>query len=187
MKYRLGSLTDIDRICGLVSSAIRLMDSQGIYQWDEIYPTKEDFIDDIQKETLYVAIFEEGDTRQGTLLSDTLAGLYVISTECDEAYQNGKWEQDGEKACILHRLCVSADAQHQGIGGKMLGHIENQLKECGYESVRLDVFSENPFALKLYKRNGYQVRGCADWRKGRFFLMEKSLLPEKKNKTEENG
>lgn len=187
MKYRLGSLTDIDKICELVASAIHLMNSQGIYQWDEIYPTKADFIDDIQKETLYVAILEEADTKQGALLSDTLAGLYVISTECDEAYRNGKWEQDEEKACILHRLCVSADVQHQGVGRRMLSHIENQLKDNGYESVRLDVFSENPFALTLYKKNGYQVRGYADWRKGRFFLMEKSLLPGQKGKTEENG
>ena len=45
----------------------------------------------------------------------------------------------------------------------------------GYESVRLDVFTKNPFAQKLYRNNGYKVRGYADWRKGRFDLMEKEL------------
>ena len=45
----------------------------------------------------------------------------------------------------------------------------------GYQSIRLDVFSENPFAQKLYRKNGYVTRGSAEWRKGRFDLMEKIL------------
>jgi len=73
------------------------------------------------------------------------------------------------------RLCVSADSQNKGIGSKLLAHIEEQVKNMGYSSVRLDVFSENPYALKLYEKNGYEKRGHADWRKGRFFLMEKTL------------
>ena len=44
-----------------------------------------------------------------------------------------------------------------------------------YTSVRLDVYSENPYALRLYQGNGYMKRGYADWRKGRFFMMEKQL------------
>lgn len=44
-----------------------------------------------------------------------------------------------------------------------------------HESIRLDVFTKNPYAQKLYRKNGYQVRGFADWRKGRFDLMEKKL------------
>lgn len=40
---------------------------------------------------------------------------------------------------------------------------------------RLDAFTENPFALKLYDNLGYSRVGYADWRKGRFYLMEKYL------------
>jgi hypothetical protein len=35
--------------------------------------------------------------------------------------------------------------------------------------------TENPFAQNLYRHNGYEARGFADWRKGRFDLMEKKL------------
>ena len=63
----------------------------------------------------------------------------------------------------------------QGIGNAVLAGIETQLLEMGYESVRLDVFTQNPFALRLYQKNGYLERGHADWRKGRFLLMEKRL------------
>ena len=65
--------------------------------------------------------------------------------------------------------------QNQGMGKKILTNIEEQVRSMGYESVRLDVFTGNPFALKLYDKSGYETRGYADWRKGRFALMEKKL------------
>ena len=64
---------------------------------------------------------------------------------------------------------------HTKVGKEVLSHIETQIKEMGYQSIRLDVFSENPFAQRLYRNNGYEHRGYADWRKGRFDLMEKKI------------
>ena len=203
MNYRLGRLEDVDVISKMVDSAKALMSSQGIEQWDEIYPTKEDFEDDIEKKTLYVvlddsanrtddsnknAYADKTDDSDAAVTSDkessfvesgdavtgsNLAAIYVISTECDDEYKNGSWEYD--KPCIIHRLCVSPEYQNKGIGKQLLAKIEDQLVDMGYDSVRLDVFSQNPFALKLYEKNGYVRRGHADWRKGRFYLMEKKI------------
>lgn len=83
MKYRLGQLEDLDEICSLVQRAIAEMERQGIHQWDEIYPTRSDFENDIRKESLYLAFKE-----------DTLVAFYVISCECDEQYQRGHWRYD---------------------------------------------------------------------------------------------
>lgn len=44
-----------------------------------------------------------------------------------------------------------------------------------YESVRLDVFSKNPYAIRLYENNSYEKRGNVCWRKGEFYLMEKKI------------
>ena len=179
MNYRLGRLEDVEEISKMVDSAKVLMPSQGIEQWDEIYPAKEDFEDDIEKKTLYVVMDDDSNTESGFTESDgavtetNLAAIYVISTECDDAYENGSWEYDN--ACIIHRLCMSPDYQNKGIGKKLLNKIEDQLADMGFDSVRLDVFSENPFALRLYENNGYEKRGHADWRKGRFYLMEKKI------------
>ena len=165
MNYRLGRLEDLDDICSMVSSAKELMASQGIEQWDEIYPAKEDFANDISGKTLYVVTDDSN--------KEKIVAIYVISTECDDEYHKCTWEY--ENPCIIHRLCVSPDYQNKGIGKKLLNKIENQLVDMGYESVRLDVFSENPFAQSLYEKNGYKRRGHADWRKGRFYLMEKKI------------
>ena len=173
MNYRLGRLEDVEEISRMVDSAKELMSSQGIEQWDEIYPAKEDFEDDIKKQTLYVAI-DDGTSENSDKLTDSnLAAIYVISTESDDAYNNASWEDDN--ACIIHRLCVAPGQQNKGIGKKLLDKIEGQLVDMGFDSVRLDVFSENPFALRLYEKNGYERRGHADWRKGRFYLMEKKI------------
>ena len=38
---------------------------------------------------------------------DMLIAFYAISGECDEQYNNAKWEYEAESAYILHRFCVS--------------------------------------------------------------------------------
>jgi len=164
MHYRLGTVDDLNEIYGLISDAIQLMEKQGIHQWDEFYPTKEVLLDDINSHTLYVAVKDE-----------KIVAIYVLNQECDEEYHTCEWHNPDESACIIHRLCVSANDQNKGIGSMLLAHIEDQVKSMGYSSIRLDVFSENPHAIQLYKKNGYEKRGHADWRKGRFYLMEKTI------------
>lgn len=164
IKYRLGKLEDIEAITVLIQEAIKEMEKHNIYQWDGLYPTAEDFEADIKKENLYVA--EE---------NEKIVALYVISGESDEAYNNAEWKYPRETSLVLHRFCVSPAFQNRGIGKKVLMKIESQIKSMGYDSVRLDVFTKNPYAQKLYRNNGYEVRGFAEWRKGRFDLMEKKL------------
>jgi len=53
--------------------------------------------------------------------------------------------------------------------------IENQALEDGMEELRLDVYSLNPYSLKLYDHAGYVKTGEANWRKGHFYLMEKRV------------
>ena len=49
MKIKKGSVADVPAIFTFVEAAIFKMISQGIFQWDEIYPTQEDFIADAKK------------------------------------------------------------------------------------------------------------------------------------------
>lgn len=164
MNYRLAEERDIDAVCALITSAIAEMERNNIYQWDNIYPTKEDFTNDIIKKTLYV----------GTI-DDDIAVVYAINQDADEQYANGTWAYPDSNYSIIHRLCVNPKFQNRGVAKETLNNIETTLREAGTESVRLDVFTENPFALKLYRRNGYAEVGTAHWRKGTFLLMEKHL------------
>lgn len=164
IRYRLGRVNDIEAVTILIQEAIKEMEKHNIYQWDEIYPTVEDFEDDIKKGNLYVV------EKNGKIIA-----LYVISDESDEAYNYAEWKYPNETSFVLHRFCVSPSFQNRGIGKKVLMKIESQIKNRGYDSIRLDVFAKNPYAQRLYRNNGYEVRGFAEWRKGRFDLMEKHL------------
>lgn len=47
--FRQGKTEDLPNIVKLVKAAIVHMESCGIMQWDEIYPTAEDFASDISE------------------------------------------------------------------------------------------------------------------------------------------
>lgn len=164
MVYRLAEGNDLESIFNIVSSAVIEMENHGIFQWDSIYPSKEDLINDIQDKTLFVG-----------MLDQNITVIFTISKESDEQYQNGKWKYPDSEYRVIHRLCVDPKYQNKGIAAETLDHIENSLREIGVESIRLDVFCNNPFALSLYRNKGYREVGTANWRKGKFYLMEKHL------------
>ncbi len=104
MVYRLAADSDIDDICKLIKAAICNMEKQDIFQWDDVYPEKEDFLADIQKQQLYVGV-----------LDDDIAVVYAVNEECDKAYENGRWKYPDCKYRIIHRLCVEPIYQNRGI------------------------------------------------------------------------
>lgn len=162
--YRKATSQDIYAINILISDAIGQMESMGIMQWDELYPTQEDFMRDMEAEQLYVGYDE-----------NTLAVVYVLNRQFDEAYKRGKWEDETKSFYILHRLCVNPKYQNKGVAKMTMEHIEREVKKKGIDAIRLDVFTENPYALKLYNKCGYKNVGKVTWRKGDFYLMEKYI------------
>ena len=164
MIYRLAEERDLEPILAIVSSAVREMKRHGIFQWDSTYPSREDFLHDIQEGNLFVG-----------LLDRDIVVVFTVNRECDTQYQNGAWKYPDAEYRVIHRLCVDPKHQHRGIAKEALDHIEDELRQLGVEAVRLDVFCGNPYALALYRGNGYEEVGTAIWRKGRFYLMEKHL------------
>ena len=53
MEFRQGTIDDLNNICSLIEVAIKAMEAQEIHPWDELYPTREDFVNDINNGTLY--------------------------------------------------------------------------------------------------------------------------------------
>ena len=162
LQYRKAALDDLEEVYNLVTLAINTMVKNNILQWDELYPTKEDFRNDIDNDQLYIG-----------LTDGQIAVVYTLNQECDAEYQNGLWKYPDKPYYVLHRLCVNPDFQNQGIATHTLLHIEAELLKNGIHAIRLDAFSNNPYALKLYDSLHYSQVGYADWRKGRFYLMEK--------------
>ena len=162
--YSKATKEQIKEVFSVFSAAINNMENQGIHQWDEIYPDLPTITEDIAKNQMYIG-----------LIDGKIAVCFVLSEECDEEYKNGKWQWPDSKFCVIHRLCVNPKFQNQGIATQTMEYIEKLCKEAGYDSIRLDCFTENPYSRKLYDKAGYSVVGYADWRKGRFELREKLI------------
>jgi len=169
MNYRKAEESDLTEICLLVEAAIAEMEKNGIFQWDEIYPTAEDFLSDIKATSLFVGLEKSGKDEK-----DKIAVIYALNKDCDDEYKKAAWSFDGDFR-VIHRLCVHPDFQRRGIARETLEHIEKQAVSLGAKSLRLDVFSQNPASMALYEKAGYSKTGEALWRKGLFYLMEKGV------------
>jgi ribosomal protein S18 acetylase RimI-like enzyme len=168
--FQKGCKEDIQEIFEAFSEGIKEMIANGIYQWDEVYPGIEDLENDLECEELYVGKSE-----------GNIGVVYVLNKDYDDQYQNGKWVLETEEFMVIHRLCVHPKFQNHGFGKKTLLHIEETLKSQGIQSIRLDAYTLNPYALRMYNSLGYSVVGEADFRKGKFYLMEKILRDNGEN------
>lgn len=148
MRITLATVNEIDRIMELIKSCIEDMKSQGIFQWDEHYPTAEIFEDDIRNGSLY-------------LLKDQADCLGIISLNEDQSseYSELEWLITKGKILVIHRLAVNPRWQRQGVARRLMDFAENYAADKGYSGIRLDAYSGNPRALNLYERRGYQKIG----------------------------
>lgn len=164
MKIRQAELKDLDAVINMFKSAISTMISNNIYQWDDVYPNSTILKQDILKKQMYIGTED-----------DVIVSAAVINDESDEQYQNGNWEFANESFAVIHRLCVNPLYQNKKYGKNTMIIIEDFLKNKGIQCVRLDAFSKNPYALKMYQALEYKKAGEANWRKGLFYLFEKKL------------
>ena len=164
ISYRKATKEDVHAIQKFVDEAKIVMDKQGIPQWDEIYPTCEDFYDDAEKNELYIGEVE-----------GKLAVCFTLNKFQDEDYLKVEWKNSGDDFMVIHRLCVNPEFQGKGIGTKTCRYIESLVRDKNCRSIKLDAFTKNPISLAMYEKLGYETRGYADWRKGKFKLMELDL------------
>lgn len=163
MEYRRAVAKEYPQIRQMYKAAIRAMGDSGIYQWDDIYPSEE-ILDDIENEEMYIG-----------LLDGIIAITFTLNRQHNEEYENGRWVYKGQRFLVVHRVCVNPELQNTGIATQTMRYIEEKLKKEGYESIRLDAFSKNPPALRLYENSGYSKVGEIHLRKGLFYLFEKQL------------
>jgi len=164
MNYRLATIEDLSEIENIYQDAIQTMNGNGIDQWDMVrYPTTEDIRRDIETQEMYIG------TKDGHI-----AVAYTINKEADAQYQNATW-REGTNFLIVHRLCVAPVFQHQHIARETMNHIQEESRNYGIKAIHLDAFTQNPYAIALYEKLGYQKCGEAEWMKGKFNLYELML------------
>lgn len=164
MDIRKSRTDEIKEIMRIINNAIKDMESEAIYQWDNIYPTEGVIYKDIAEGNLYVYMSE-----------NAICGFAVFNDFQDSEYETVPWIYTIGKSLIIHRLCVDPKYKGKGIATKLINYAEKLGRDNKYESIRLDSFTENNRACKLYEKNGYEKRGIVTFRKGEFFCFEKRI------------
>jgi ribosomal protein S18 acetylase RimI-like enzyme len=168
MEIRHATPQDLHEVMGLIRSCVSHMESQGIHQWDAIYPDEAILEKDIERHELFLL---EKD--------DHICGIMALNELQDPEYQAVQWQLSG-KALVVHRLAIAPSSQGKGFARKLMQFAYDFAKERQYATIRLDAFAYNPSAVSLYKRLGYQKVGTVVFRKGPFFCFEIQVDAEKK-------
>lgn len=141
------------------------MREKGIDQWDAIYPDEEIIATDVNDRSLYVL---EDD--------DLCIAAVTLNRKQDTGYQTLQW-LGGEPVLVVHRLCVDPVHQGLGLGTRLMDFAEDYAKPNAYASIRLDAYTGNPTAVRMYERRGYRNAGEVYFPRRRlpFFCFEKIL------------
>lgn len=165
MAIRHGKTEDVKSIMELIKEAVKDMDSKGILQWDEIYPSEDVIRQDIRNNSLYVFCDNE----------EIVQAIIVLNEFYDKEYEDLSWDYNNGKHLIIHRLCVHPEYQGRGIALKLITFAENFAEDNNYQSIRLDAFIPNKRACEMYDRLGYIKRGIIKFRMGNFYCYEKGI------------
>jgi ribosomal protein S18 acetylase RimI-like enzyme len=144
MMINKSSVQDLEQLLFIVKSCGQNLIEQGIFQWNENYPSKAVLLEDIALQQIWK--LEEG---------NSIVGLIVLTEIEDAEYQHVKWLTKNDKNLYIHRLAVHPNFQGKGFAQKLMNFAENYALENGYKSIRLDTFSQNKRNLQFYEKRNY--------------------------------
>ena len=142
---RCAKIVEIPDILELVKACAKHMEKKGIFQWNEIYPSRAAFEKDISRKELFVLKSE-----------NNIIGCITITPLMDEEYIPVKWLTPNKNNIYIHRLAVQPEYQGKGHAQQLMHFAENYARDKRYISIRLDTFGQNKRNQRFYKQRGYQ-------------------------------
>ena len=153
-KYRLANINDIDEVMVAVEDARELLKEEGNGQWQFGYPSREDFIEDIKLNRLYV-VLDRNDNK-------TIASVFALCGY-EESYHHlyeGKWKTDYEYL-VIHRVAVKKKYRGLGYGKSIFTSAIEITKNKGIHSLRIDTHIKNTLLIHLFDLFGFEYCGKA--------------------------
>ncbi|MEG2984406.1 MAG: GNAT family N-acetyltransferase [Peptostreptococcaceae bacterium] len=144
---RKATINDMKEIMGIIKETVKEMKDYNNTQWDANYPAEEDFINDIEKEELYVYERE-----------NQIAGFICINKIEAKEYNDLSWTLD-EEAMIVHRMAVKSSQRKLGIGSSLMKFADDLALENNMKYLKTDTYSINTKMNSLFKKCGYKFIG----------------------------
>ncbi|HLV38401.1 GNAT family N-acetyltransferase [Xanthomarina sp.] len=145
---RKATYKDIDSILEITRACAVFLNKNGVIQWNESYPSKDVFKNDVLREELYVLEHET-----------EIVGCIVISTYMDDEYTPINWLTPNRNNIYIHRLAVHPNRQGKGMARELMDFAETWAKKSNFTSIRLDTLSQNLRNQKFYELRNYKRVG----------------------------
>ena len=137
-------ISDLEQIYSLTKTCAKHMIANGIFQWNEKYPSKEVLQKDIDLQQIWKLE-----------VNKTIVGIIVLTEVEDKEYLNVKWLTKNVNNIYAHRLAVLPAYQGKGYAQKLMDFAENYASNNKYSSIRLDTFSQNKRNQLFYEKRNY--------------------------------
>ena len=162
---RKAELRDIQEIMEIVSETIPIMKVEGSDQWDDMYPLRKDFEQDLQNGSLFV--FEH---------NQEIVGSITVDQTQPKEYETITWTRN-ERAFVFHRLAVKPGVRKLGIASQLIDFAEKYALLNGVKYMRIDTYSLNQKAQQLFLKKGYKKTGVMEFhgKKFPFYCFDKEL------------
>jgi ribosomal protein S18 acetylase RimI-like enzyme len=144
MKIEKALNLDLEKMYAITKSCGKQMIENGIFQWNELYPSKEVLQKDIELQQIWKLTN-----------SNSVVGIIVLTEIEDKEYKNVKWLTKNIKNLYIHRLAIAPKFQGKGCAQALMTFAEDYAKENNYKSVRLDTFSQNKRNQHFYEQRNY--------------------------------
>ena len=141
-------ISDLNQLLEITKSCAKHMIDKEIYQWNELYPSKEVLQNDLVLQQLWKLE-----------LNHKIIGLVVLTDIEDAEYNEVKWLTKNHQNLYIHRLAVDPQFQGKGYAQKLMAFAEQFAIDKNYTSIRLDTFSQNKRNQKFYELRGYKKLG----------------------------
>ena len=146
VNFRKATMQDIDEVMKAVEDSREVLRLQGNGQWQDGYPNRDTFLQDIQNQTLYVLL----DDNDPSILVGVCALTYY-EEDYDHLYE-GQW-LTSLPYMVMHRVAIKKEYKGKGIGKKLFDIFLIEAKKQGYHSLRIDTHEGNDIMrhiLSLY-------------------------------------
>jgi DNA-binding MarR family transcriptional regulator/predicted N-acetyltransferase YhbS len=98
-----------------------------------------------------------GETEKDALLLAPPTGVFVVALSDGEPVACGGLQTIEPRVAELKRMWVHDDWRGAGLGSRLLRHLEDQARDLGHDTARLDTNAALTEAIGMYQRAGYRA------------------------------
>ena len=151
MEFVIATAEHLDRMCDITDQAKRQLRGLDVNQWQNGYPCRETWVQDIADGCTYLAM-EDG----------SVQGIFAYKEGPDPSYAviDGAWlTGDDARYAALHRVCVADESKGKGVAGAMFQYAFDLACRANMASVRIDTHPENVPMRRALEKAGFRYCG----------------------------